>query len=290
MKLISNKTRQGEKAAIRTEYGLLPVESIARLENKLWPPDVAGIIRGGKLDEIKSWYEKNKVSVKRFSDCVLIENSLKYEPLLRNPGKIFGIGLNYREHAKDLDETSPEGFPGSFMKPSTTIVGHGDEIHIPVQSHKTTGEAELCIVIGRECRYVKEEKWKEVVAGFTTIIDMTAEDILRLNTRYLTLSKSFDTFLSLGYELVTPDEIENIHELTVETILNGEIRAINQVKNMTFPPGKLLHILSGIMTLQPGDIILTGTPGAAHLNHGDTIEAKISGFMPLVNTVTDLKN
>lgn len=289
MKLISYKTTQGEKAAIRTEDGLLPVESLARLENKLWPSDLAGIIRAGKLEEIRNWYENNKDSLHRISDCVLIEKSLQYGPLLRNPGKIFGIGLNYREHAKDLDETAPEGFPGSFMKPSTTIVGHGDEIHIPVQSHKTTGEAELCIVIGRECRYVKEENWQEFVAGFTTIIDMTTEDILRLNPRYLTLSKSFDTFLSLGYELVTPDEIENIHELTVETILNGEIRAKNQVKNMTFTPGKLVHILSGIMTLQPGDIILTGTPGAAHLNPGDTIEARISGFMPLVNPVTDLK-
>ncbi len=289
MKLISYKTSQGENAAISTEAGLLPVETIARLENKIWPPDVAGIIRTEKQEEIKNWCENNKDSMKRFSDCVLIEKSLQYGPLLRNPGKIFGIGLNYREHAKDLDETSPEGFPGSFMKPSTTIVGHGDEIHIPPQSYKTTGEAELCIVVGRECRHVKEENWKEVVAGFTTIIDITAEDILRLNSRYLTLSKSFDTFLSLGYELVTPDEIENIHEITVETILNGEIRAINQVKNMTFTPGKLVHILSGIMTMQPGDIILTGTPGAAHLNQGDMIEARISGFMPLVNPVIDLK-
>jgi 2-keto-4-pentenoate hydratase/2-oxohepta-3-ene-1,7-dioic acid hydratase in catechol pathway len=289
MKLASYKTSAGEKAAFVTKEGLLPLESVAQIENLIWPGDIAGILKSGKLNDLKNWYDHHLKTTGKYRDCLLLHGSFKLGPLLRNPSKIFGIGLNYREHAKDLDETSPEELPGSFMKPSTTIVGVNDLIQIPGISEKTTGEAELCMVIGRECKNVELEDWKTFVAGFTTIIDMTAEDILRKNTRYLTLSKSFDTFLSVGYELITPDEINDINSLSVETWLNDHLIAINQVRNMTFTPDRLIHILSGIMTLYPGDMILTGTPGAAVLGHNDKIEARIEGFSPLVNYVTDLK-
>ena len=118
---------------------------------------------------------------------------------------------------------------------------------------------------------------------------MTAEDILRQNPRYLTLSKSFDTFFSLGPELVTPDEIGDTAALTVATIHNGNVHAQNTVAHMTFSPARLLSFHSAVMTLLPGDIISTGTPGAAVIAHGDTVECRIDGFAPLVNPVVDLK-
>ena len=101
-----------------------------------------------------------------------------------------------------------------------------------------------------------------MVAGFTPIIDMTAEDILRQNVRYLTLSKSFDTFFSFGPCLVTPDAVDDVNALTVSTVINGRVHAENTVAHMTFPPDELVALLSTVMTLLPGDIISTGTPGA----------------------------
>ena len=145
------------------------------------------------------------------------------------------------------------------------------------------------MIIGRRCRNVPEAQWLEVVAGFTTVIDMTAEDILRKNPRYLTLAKSFDTFFSFGPELVTPGEIADVRALTVSTIHNGRVHAQNSVANMTFPPDRLLSFHSEVMTLMPGDIISTGTPGAAVIGHGDTVECRIDGFASLVNPVVDLK-
>lgn len=97
------------------------------------------------------------------------------------------------------------------------------------------------------------------MAGFTTIVDMTAEDILRINPRYLTRAKSFDTFFSFGPQLVTPDEVSDVNELRVSTIINGDVYASNVVSNMTFPPDYLVSFHSRVMTLMPGDIILTGT-------------------------------
>jgi len=175
------------------------------------------------------------------------------------------------------------------MKPDTTIIGYGDTIEIPLQSERTTAEAELGIIIGKKCKDVEQEDWLSVVAGFTPIIDMTAEDILRRNPRYLTVSKSFDTFFSFGPHLVTPDEIEDILKLEVATIINGEVHAQNVVSNMTFPPPFLVSFHSKIMTLLPGDIISTGTPGAVPIHEGDTVECRITGLSPLLNPVRDMK-
>jgi 2-keto-4-pentenoate hydratase/2-oxohepta-3-ene-1,7-dioic acid hydratase in catechol pathway len=128
-----------------------------------------------------------------------------------------------------------------------------------------------------------------VVAGFTTIIDMTAEDILRQNPRYLTVSKSFDTFFSFGPQLVTPDEIPDVSTLEVSTVLNGRVHAQNVVANMSFSPAFLVSFLSRVMTLLPGDIISTGTPGACAIADGDVVECRINGFPSLINPVVDFK-
>ncbi len=214
---------------------------------------------------------------------------VNYAPLYSHPAKIWGIGLNYVEHATDLSEKAPTMYPASFMKPDTTIIGHQDTVNIPLQSEKTTGEAELGIIIGQKCKNVARKAWLSVVSGFTCIIDMTAEDILRKNPRYLTLAKSFDTFLSLGPQLVTPDEIEDISLLNVSTVINGQIYAQNVISNMTFPPDHLVAFHSEVMTLLPGDIICTGTPRAVQIKGGDVIECRIDGFHPLRNPVRDLK-
>lgn len=290
MKLATLKTDDTETAAIAVSGGYLPLPGLNRALDCRWPADMFALIASGSLQEMTRWYRKEgRRQIEPTAEAVIANGKARCRPLYRRPRKIWGIGLNYAAHAADLAESAPEGIPGSFMKPDTTIIGPGEEIRIPPISEKTTAEAELGVIIGRTCRNVSEEQWLTAVAGFTTIIDMTAEDILRQNPRYLTVSKSFDTFFSFGPQLLTPDEIENVSDLTVKTVINGQVHASNTVANMTFSPAALVSFLSAVMTLLPGDIISTGTPGAVPIRPGDVVECRIDGFDPLVNPVADSK-
>lgn len=274
-----------ETAAIVEGDCVYKLEDINKETGTNWNTDVFGILQSQQLEELNNWYSKEKLGklegIKR--------DKANFGPLYRHPRKIWGIGLNYVEHAADLSEKAPNTEPASFMKPDTTIIGPNNTINIPLQSERTTAEAELGIIIGKECKDVEEEDAIHYVAGYTTIIDMTAEDILQKNPRYLTRSKSFDTFFSFGPELVTADEVEDVHRLEVSTIINGELHRKNAVANMMFTPWKLVSFHSKVMTLLPGDIISTGTPGAVVIRDGDVVTCDISGFAPLSNPVKDLK-
>lgn len=288
MKLSAVKRGKGEELCIWTPYGLLRLKNLNRRFDTNWPTGMLELIQSGKLDEMNRWYlSTGEDELKDFD--LIPAGKAKYAPCFREPGKIWGIGLNYREHAADLSETSPETEPASFMKPSTSIIGHGDIIEIPLQSDRTTAEAELGIIIGRECRNITRDKWKDYVAGFTPVLDMTAEDILRKNPRYLTRAKSFDTFFSFGPQFLTTDEIEDIMNIRVSTVINGQVLASNTISNMVFPPDFLVSFHSEVMTLLPGDIISSGTPGAAVIRDGDLAECRIERFEPLANPVNDLK-
>jgi len=290
MRLATLKMEGREKSAIATPHGLIPLAAVNRRFDRTWPTDTLELITSGGLKDLTAWYiATGRQALETMTDDVVSANALRPSPLYRRPRKIWGIGLNYADHAADLSEKTPTGIPGSFMKPDTTLIGPGDAIRIPDLSQKTTAEGELGVVIGQQCRDVRAEDWLTMVAGFTTIIDITAEDILRQNPRYLTVSKSFDTFFSFGPQLVTPDEIPDVSTLEVSTVLNGRVHAKNVVANMTFSPAFLVSFLSQVMTLLPGDIISTGTPGACAIADGDIVECRISGFLSLVNPVVDLK-
>ena len=291
MQIATIRLKGRNQACIRTAQGGVPLQAINRLAGAGWPLELETLIQTQALSEVVDWYRRQgHLTLERVPTEAVSEKMLRYAPPLAQPSKLWGIGLNYVAHAGDLDEVAPEEIPASFMKPSTTIIAHGETIQIPTHSQRTTGEAELGVVIGRTAKNVRAQNWLDYVAGFVAIIDMTAEDILRRNPRYLTLSKSFDTFFSFGPWLVTPDEIEDIFALEVATVINGGVHACNQVGNMTFTPDKLVAFHSGVMTLNPGDIISTGTPGAVVLKDGDHIACRISGFKTLENPVKDLKS
>ncbi len=291
MRLASIYLDKKELAAIIVDKKVITMENVNKIFKKNWSLTIQQIIKTEQLQEIKNWYYKfGDKELKNIKDeLILNEDKVQYAPLYRYPEKIWGIGLNYVEHASDLSEKAPDTEPASFIKPNTTIIGNGDNIQIPLQSQKTTAEAELGIIIGKKCKNVKRKDWLSVVAGFTTILDMTAEDILRRNTRYLTRSKSFDTFFSFGPQLVTPEEITDITNLKVATVKNNEIYGRNTVSNMTFTPDYLVSFHSEVMTLLPGDIISTGTPRAVQINDGDVMECRIEKFKTLFNSVIDLK-
>lgn len=290
MRLATISIEGKEQCAIVFYEGLLPLEILNSRLDEVWPTDLFEIIKQGKLDDLKDFLrEKEEMILLKTSKELIPHQEVVYGPLYRYPSKIWGIGLNYVDHAFDLNEVAPNTEPASFMKPDTTIIGYGDSIEIPLQSNRTTAEAELGIIIGKECKHISPDEVPKVIAGFTTILDMTAEDILEKNPRYLTRSKSFDTFFSFGPQLVTVDEVEDLLELNVTTFINGNVHRKNVVNNMTFKPWDLVSFHSKVMTLKPGDIISTGTPGAVKISEGDTVECHIDGFEKLVNPVKDLK-
>ena len=279
-----------EEAALVTPGGVLPLAAVNRACATAFATSLFELLRSGQLAALGDWYRsEGRERCAALGGETIPESAARFAPLYRQPGKIWGIGLNYREHAGDLQAPVPTGAPASFMKPTTTIIGSGDAIEIPRLSERTTAEAELGVVIGRRCKNVSVAEAPSVIAGFTTVIDMTAEDILQRNPRYLTLSKSFDTFFSFGPMLLTPEEVGDLEALEVSTVHNGRVHRQNRVANMTFRPFELIAFHSQVMTLLPGDVISTGTPGAVVIAEGDVVECRIAGFPALSNPVIDLK-
>ncbi|MDP5183572.1 fumarylacetoacetate hydrolase family protein [Blastococcus sp. BMG 814] len=283
MRLTSLRIDGAEPAALVRPSGAVLLTAVNEALGTTWPGTVQELLEQGQVEPLREWVGGAPAGV--LDELAIPQDRLAYAPLYRRPRKIWGIGLNYVEHAADLKELAPSTEPASFLKPDTAIIGPGDAIRIPPQSQRTTAEGELGVVIGRACKDVDEADAPGVVAGFTTIVDMTAEDILEKNPRYLTRSKSFDTFFSFGPELVTVDEVPDVDALEVATIHNGEVHRRNVVSNMTFRPWWLVAFHSRVMTLLPGDVISTGTPGAVHIRPGDTAGCSIAGFRDLSNPV-----
>lgn len=290
MRLATVRNNGIEEAGVVTKHGIVLIESINNKASSHYATDMFTMICEGQIPKLNAWYiEKGRIALENNEYPTIGFDEVVYAPLYRNPRKIFGIGLNYSQHAKDLGEKTPRSIPGSFFKPATTIIGHGDTIELPIQSNDVDGEGELAIIIGKECANIEADEWLDYVAGFTVSLDMTAIDILQQNPRYLTVAKSFNSFFSFGPQLVTPDEIKDILSLRVETVHNDVVHASDIVANMTFPPNFLVAFHSKVMTWLPGDIISTGTPLGAHIHDKDTLEGRVSGFAPLKCNVKDKK-
>jgi len=195
-----------------------------------------------------------------------------------DPGKLWGIGLNYADHADDLDAVRPAE-PASFMRPATALTAPGGPIRLPPteEASRVTAEAELGLVIGRTCTGVDESEFGRVVAGVVPVIDVTAEDVLQRNPRFLTRAKSYDTFLVVGPWVSAPVSVDRLAGTAVRTVINGETVAENTVDRMLFPPEELVGVHSRVMTLERGDLISTGTPGAGVIEAGDTVRTEVDG-------------
>ncbi|WP_020620502.1 fumarylacetoacetate hydrolase family protein [Paenibacillus daejeonensis] len=283
MKLATLKTGGTEKAAIRGPHGYVLLEALGGG----WPTDLLTLLREGKLDELTAWYRGGGEQELAAKPAVAVEEA-SFGPLYREPSKIWGIGMNYVIEESELALVPPGEEPVGFMKPATTLIGPGESIQVPEGFGEITAEAELAIVIGKSCRGITEAEAPSVVAGFTTALDMTASDIHARNPRFLTRAKSFDTFLSIGPELITVDEVGDVLDLEVATAQDGVVKHTNRIRNMRFRPWYTVAFHAAFMTLMPGDIILTGTPGAVVIRDGDVVECHVNGLQPLVNPVAAL--
>lgn len=198
------------------------------------------------------------------------------------PSKIVCVGRNYAEHAKELGNEVPKE-PLLFMKAPSSIIGHGEQIVIPPQSVQVEHEGELGIVIGKKCKNLSEnDNPIDYVLGYICLNDVTARDLQRKDVQF-TRAKSFDTFCPISRFIETDLDVSDIR---VTTKVNGSVKQDGRTSQMVFPVSFLVKYISHQMTLNPGDIIATGTPsGVSKLNSGDKCEIEIEGLDILQNSV-----
>jgi 2-keto-4-pentenoate hydratase/2-oxohepta-3-ene-1,7-dioic acid hydratase in catechol pathway len=204
------------------------------------------------------------------------------EAPIPRPGKFLGVGLNYASHAAETKREPPQ-FPVFFNKQVTCVNPPFDPIHLPRVVTQLDYEGELAFVIGRRCRHVPRARAREVIGGFTIVDDVSARDWQR-RAPTLTLGKSFDTHGPMGPWIVTTDAIDDPHALAIETRVNGEVRQSGNTSDLIFDCWTLVEILSTVCTLEPGDVVTTGTPAGvavatgAFLQVGDLIRITIAGI------------
>ncbi|WP_413456228.1 fumarylacetoacetate hydrolase family protein [Glutamicibacter sp. FR1] len=191
--------------------------------------------------------------------------------------KVVGFGRTYREHAKELGNEVPAE-PLMFLKPNTSVVGHGDPVTLPAFSNEVSFEGELAVVIGRICKDVPADKAQDVIFGYTVANDLTARDAQRTDPQWAR-AKGFDGSCPLGPWIETEIEIEDADDLTIVSRVNGEVRQDGTTNDMIWPVNELVARASEAFTLLPGDVIMTGTPaGVGLVNEGDVVEIEVEGI------------
>jgi 2-keto-4-pentenoate hydratase/2-oxohepta-3-ene-1,7-dioic acid hydratase in catechol pathway len=280
MKLCTFEHGGARHAGVVTGGHILPVEEINVRRGTRFPDDLLALMQAGLVEELR------QAGTGELSGHGLPLDEVTLRLPYPSPPKIWCIGLNYLSHAEDLQAKQPEE-PGSFMKPSSALFEPGGEILLPPEeiSNEVDAEGELGVVIGKECRDVPVELAHEVILGYTTTLDMTALDVLRRNTRYLTRAKSFDTFFSFGPVIVTADEVPDVNAVEVITEHNGAEFSRDFVRHMRTRPHELVSFHSRVFTWQPGDILSTGCPKGARIQPSDHVAARLPGVGLLQATV-----
>jgi 2-keto-4-pentenoate hydratase/2-oxohepta-3-ene-1,7-dioic acid hydratase in catechol pathway len=200
-----------------------------------------------------------------------------------SPTKIVCVGRNYAEHAKELGNEVPSE-PLIFLKPPSSLIAHGDSIVYPAISQNVHFEGELGVVIGKQARHVRREDAMQYVAGYTCLNDVTARDIQRKDVQF-TRGKGFDTFCAVGPWMVPADEVD-LPSLRVITRVDGEVKQDGVLTDMIFPVDVIIAFVTACMTLEPGDLIATGTPpGVGPMRPGQIVEVEIPGIGLLRNPI-----
>lgn len=218
---------------------------------------------------------------------------VKLEAPVPRPGKYLGIALNYSEHIRETGREKPE-YPTFFNKQTTCVIADGAPIHRPKVSEKLDYEGELAVVIGRRCRHVPKDRASNAIAGYTIANDVSVRD-WQMRSHTWTLGKSFDTHGPLGPWMVTPDEIGDPHSLDLKTWIDDDLRQSSNTRHMIFNCFEMIEYLSTVMTLEPGDVITTGTPSGVgvkmdprgYMKPGQTVKIEIERIGVLSNPVIE---
>ncbi|MDR7313897.1 fumarylacetoacetate hydrolase family protein [Brevibacillus nitrificans] len=199
------------------------------------------------------------------------------------PGKIVAIGLNYKKHAEEVNKPLPDE-PMMFLVAPSAVIGPDERILLAQPEHRNEHEGELAIVIGKRAKDVAADEALDYVLGYTCCNDVS-DRILQKKDGQFTRAKSFETYKPLGPVIVTD---VNPDDLPIRVRVNGEVRQDSHTSDMIFPPAELISFVSKVMTLEPGDIIITGTPsGVSPMHAGDVVEVEIEGIGTLKNVVAN---
>jgi 2-keto-4-pentenoate hydratase/2-oxohepta-3-ene-1,7-dioic acid hydratase in catechol pathway len=249
--------------------------------------NILRVIGGGAdaMDRVRRWAESAPRSDRQEAHTVSLA-----APIPR-PHKIICIGLNYRDHAEESNMAIPET-PTVFSKYSTSVIGPGVAIVLPKVSTKPDYEAEFAVVIGKGGRNIAEAAWRDHVFGYTVVNDVSARDFQMATSQWM-IGKTFDTFCPMGPGIVTADEVEDPHNLHITLTINGEKLQDSNTRNLIFGIPKLIAFLSSVFTLEPGDIISTGTPAGVGfarkpprwLMPGDEVAVTVQSVGTLINPV-----
>ncbi len=303
MKLLTYQNTAGaQKIGIAQNDTIIDIETLGFKSNETFPSSMLELIDAG-FEEV----EKIQAALDSANENTIAAVSIPMRevtilaPIPRPRKNIIGIGLNYTEHvaesARTLDTSNelPQK-PVIFSKPPTAVTGPDTAIlHNPNLTQQLDWEVELAVVIGKKGKYVKKEDALDYVFGYTIINDISARDCRRAGQWIV--SKGQDTFAPMGPVLVTKDEIEDPHQLDLSLKLNGEEKQHSNTKFMLFNINELIEDLSTVFTLEPGDVIATGTPAGVGAGRspqqwmwdGDVIEASVQGIGTLVNTVREIR-
>lgn len=233
--------------------------------------DPAGTVREGR------WEDENPVFSGQSYDLDEVDILPPTEP-----SKIVCVGLNYVDHAEETDSEIPDR-PLLFLKTPNTVASHRSTVTLPEDKERIDYEAELGVVIGTQCRSVPEDRARDVIAGYTCVNDLSNRDDQRSEQNWVR-GKAFDNAAPLGPVLATPDEVPD--DASVELRVNGETKQHSTTDNLIFSIPELIAEITSLITLEPGDVIATGTPaGVGPLNDGDDIEVEIEGVGTLSHDV-----
>ncbi len=263
------------------------------------PTDMIGLLRGGEtslraiqqaIAFVRNQLAGNGNTLSLQGIIYAIDRVSLLPPVVR-PGKVICLGLNYREHAAEAGMSVPE-YPVLFHKVAGSLIGHNQPIVVPRISSQVDYEGELAIIIGRRGKYIAEDEAYSYIAGYTVANDVSARD-LQFRTSQWTTGKMLDTFGPLGPALVTRDEVPDPHTLSIKTILQGQILQDGNTADMIFRVPFIIKYISEILTLEPGDVILTGTPSGigntrvpqVFMMPGDTVMVEIEHLGVLTNPI-----
>jgi len=283
MRLITFIHDGRQQIGVRKGDHVIPAASIA----PALPGSIMQLLADEQLEALHS-------KISSFDGAGIAIDDIEYLPLIPRPGKIICIGRNYAAHAAEGGAETPT-FPEVFYRGATSLVAHNAPIIRPQCSNQLDFEGEFAFVVGKTCHHATKDDALDYVAGYTLFNDATIRNYQRFSSQW-TIGKNFDNTGAFGPELVTCDELpDGMAGLSLTTKLNGQVMQDGRIDDLVFPVRKLVAILSECMTLEPGDVVVTGTPAGVGyartppiwMKPGDTVEIEVDGLGKLINTVQD---
>ena len=293
LKVLRYRYRNEESYGVLRQQTVLSSPALAELFKQTVPQTMESFITEGE-DALETAEELLKRASLRDIERVSVPlSAVSLLAPIPFPPKIICLGLNYFDHASETNSTVPDE-PVIFMKPHTAITGPNQKIIKPSFVKELDYEGELCIVMGKTAKNVTASEAKKHVFGYTVLNDVSARDF-QFKDEQWTRGKSFDTFAPTGPCITTENQLKNTGNLTIRTWVNGKLRQNGTTRNMVFNVSQIVHQLSRVMTLEPCDIIATGTPSGVgfamkppqYLQNGDVVRIKIEGIGELENTIEE---